>query len=145
MNGSSAGLGGGGSGVPKWNLNASLQYALDPMNFGFNFRWISAGRNQAQWVECQTACPAPAGAAVTVDDNSVDSALYVDFNAAYTIQVGETAETELFLNIRNIANADPAIAPRGPGGSSWDFAPTPSGGAYDILGRVFRAGVKIRM
>ncbi len=145
VNGDSAGLGGGGNGVPDWNINASLQYALDPVNFGFNFRWISAGINQAQWIECQTGCPAPAGAVLTVDDNSVASKLYVDFNAAYTLQVGETAETELFLNIRNIANADPAIAPRGPGGSSWDFAPTPSGGAYDILGRVFRAGVKIRM
>ncbi len=145
VTGGGAGLGGGGTGIPNWKINASLQYALDPLDLGLTFRWISAGINNAQWIECQTNCPAPSGAAITTDDNSVASALYVDFNAAYTIQVGETAETELFLNIRNLANADPSIAVRGPGGSSWDFAPTPSGGAFDVLGRVFRAGVKFRM
>jgi len=145
VNGSSAGLGSGGNGVPDWSVNASLQYSLEPLDLGFNFRWISAGKNQAQWIECQIGCPDPSGSALTVDDNSVAAALFVDFNASYTIQVSDSAETELFLNIRNIANADPSIAPRGPGGSSWDFAPVPSGGSYDVLGRVFRAGIKIRM
>jgi outer membrane receptor protein involved in Fe transport len=82
---------------------------------------------------------------LTVSDNSVDSAMFIDFNMAYTLPLSDTAETELFFNVRNITNADPAIAVRGPGGSSFDFAPTPAGGAYDILGRVFRAGVKFKM
>ena len=145
VNGDSAGLGNGQSGVPDWVVNATMQYSLDPVDFGFNFRYISSGINNVNFVQCTSGCPDPGAGINYVDDNSVAAKLFIDFNAAYTIAVGDSAETELFLNIRNIANSDPAIAPRGPGGSSWDFAPTPSGGAYDVLGRVFRAGVKVRM
>jgi len=145
VNGSGAGLGGGGGGVPSWRVNSTLSYALDPVSFGFAFRWIAKGKNIATWIECQSSCPVPTTVKQTVNDNSVASALYIDFNAAYTLALSETAETEVFLNIRNIANRDPSIAVRGPGGTSFDFAPAPSGGAYDVLGRVFRAGVKFKM
>ncbi|MGE3476367.1 MAG: TonB-dependent receptor plug domain-containing protein [Rhodospirillaceae bacterium] len=146
VNGSGGGLGGGGSGVPSWRINSSIQYALDPINVGFAFRWISSGINQVTNVECTSGCPTGLSPQLlTVSDNHVKSAMYVDFNAAYKLALTDTAETELFLNIRNIANADPAIAVRGPGGSSFDFAPTPAGGNYDVLGRVFRAGVKFKM
>ena len=134
---------GGGGGVPSWRINSSVTYALDPVSVGFNFRWISKSINQALWIQCSTGCPNPAGARLTVDDNSVDSALFVDFNTAYTMSITDDAEAELFFNVRNIMNSDPPIRAGGPGGSSWDFAPaSPS---YDILGRVFRAGLKFRM
>jgi outer membrane receptor protein involved in Fe transport len=137
------GIGGGGGGVPDWRINASISYAWDPVNLGLGFRWISKSKNQANWIECTSGCPNPAGPRLTVDDNSVDAALFVDFNAAYTMAITDTAETELFFNVRNIMNSDPPIRAGGPGGSSWDFAPaSPS---YDILGRVFRAGVKFKM
>jgi outer membrane receptor protein involved in Fe transport len=145
VNGSGGGLGGGGNGVPSWRVNASVNYALDPIDVGLGFRWISSGINVPTYVECKSSCPTVLPQQLTVSDNSVESALYVDFNAAYTMHIGETSEAELFLNIRNITNADPAIAVRGPGGSSWDFAPTPAGGNYDVLGRVFRAGLKFKM
>src|SRR5690606_15649701 len=93
VNGGGGGIGGGGSGIPNWRLNSSLTYNLDPIDLGFTFRWISSGINNATWIQCTTGCPNPSGQRITVDDNSVDSALYVDFNAAYTIHLGETAET----------------------------------------------------
>ncbi|MGE4063753.1 MAG: TonB-dependent receptor plug domain-containing protein [Rhodospirillaceae bacterium] len=137
------GIGGGGGGVPSWRINSSITYALDPINVGLGFRWISRSLNNATWIECQTGCPNPVGQRITVDDNHVDAALFVDFNAAYTMALGETSEAELFFNVRNVMNSDPPIRAGGPGGSSWDFAPaSPS---YDILGRVFRAGVKFKM
>jgi len=145
VNGSGGGIGGGGNGVPSWRINSSVNYALDPISVGLGFRWISKGINVVNYVECQSACPVVPPQQLTVSDNSVDSAMFIDFNMAYTVPLSDAAETELFLNIRNITNADPAIAVRGPGGSSFDFAPTPAGGAYDILGRVFRAGVKFKM
>jgi outer membrane receptor protein involved in Fe transport len=145
VNGSGGGIGGGGNGVPSWRINSSVNYALDPISVGLGFRWISKGINVVNYVECQSACPVVPPQQLTVSDNSVDSAMFIDFNMAYTLPLSDTAETELFFNVRNITNADPAIAVRGPGGSSFDFAPTPAGGAYDILGRVFRAGVKFKM
>jgi len=137
-------IGGGGGGVPSWRINSSVNYALDPVSLGFTFRYISGGLNQATWIECQTGCPVSSGVRLTTDNNQVASAFFVDFNTAYTVHLGETAETELFFNVRNITNADPPIAVRGPGGSSWDFPPT-NQGLYDIMGRVFRAGVKFKM
>jgi iron complex outermembrane receptor protein len=146
VNGSGGGIGGGGNGVPSWRVNSSVQYALDPISVGLGFRWISSGINQVTNYECASACPTGLSPQLlTVSDNSVESAMFIDFNMAYTLPLSDTAETELFFNVRNITNADPAIAVRGPGGSSFDFAPTPAGGAYDILGRVFRAGVKFKM
>ena len=88
--------------------------------------------------------PASTAANVTVDNNHVPSAFYADLNLGYKIPVGEKGQAEVFLNVRNIANSDPVIVPRGPGGTSYDFPPT-SVGVYDVLGRVFRAGVRFKM
>jgi outer membrane receptor protein involved in Fe transport len=84
------------------------------------------------------------GAHQTVSNNHMDGAMYVDLNLSYKINVGDTATSELFLNVKNIANADPALQPIGPGGSNYDFYPANSG-QYDIMGRVFRAGVRFKM
>ena len=49
-----------------------------------------------------------------------------------------------FTAVACMPNTDPVIVPRGPGGTSYDFPPT-SVGLYDVLGRVFRAGVRFKM
>jgi outer membrane receptor protein involved in Fe transport len=133
-----------GSGVPSWRMQANLTYALDPINVGLTFRTISGGKNVATQIECSANCPPSTANNVTVDNNHVPSTFYADLNMAYKLHVGEAAETELFFNVRNIANTDPVIVARGPGGTSYDFPPT-SVGLYDTLGRVFRAGVRFKM
>ncbi len=133
-----------GNGVPSWRMQANLTYALDPINVGLTFRRISASGNIATQIECTSGCPTSTGTNVTTDNNHVPGALYADLNLGYKVPVGETGQAELFLNIRNIANSDPVIVPRGPGGTSYDFPPT-SVGVYDVLGRVFRAGVRFKM
>ncbi|MCA0201124.1 MAG: TonB-dependent receptor [Proteobacteria bacterium] len=141
---SGSNIGGGGGGLPDWRINSSINYSLDPVALGFTFRYISAGRNNATYIECQTGCPASAGIRLTTDNNQVESSFLIDFNSSYTMNFGETSEAELFFNVRNLFNTDPPIAVRGPGGSSWDFPPT-NQGLYDIMGRIFRAGVKFKM
>ncbi|MHB1206246.1 MAG: TonB-dependent receptor, partial [Rhodospirillaceae bacterium] len=133
-----------GNGVPSWRLQANLTYALDPLNVGLTFRHVSASGNVATQIECTTGCPTSTGTNVTVDNNHVPGALYTDLNLGYKLHPGERGEAELVLNVRNIPNADPVIVPRGPGGTSYDFPPT-SVGVYDVLGRVFRAGVRFKM
>ncbi|MCC6912581.1 MAG: TonB-dependent receptor [Rhodospirillaceae bacterium] len=141
---SGSNIGGGGGGLPDWRINSSINYALDPVAVGFTFRYIAGGLNQPTWIECTTGCPVSTGLRTTVDNNRVASAFFVDFNSSYTLHLSDTAETELFFNVRNLTNADPPIAVRGPGGSSWDFPPT-NQGLYDIMGRIFRAGLKFKM
>ena len=58
--------------------------------------------------------------------------------------MGDKAESELFLSIRNLTNKDPAVVYIGPNNSSWTFYPT-NNQQYDVLGRVFRAGVRFKM
>jgi iron complex outermembrane receptor protein len=65
-------------------------------------------------------------------------------NFTYRLHVGDHATTDLFFNVKNLANSDPALVPRGPGGSNYDFAAT-NQNIYDILGRTFRAGVRFKM
>jgi len=137
-------IGGGGGGLPDWRINSSVNYALDPITVGLTFRYISGGLNNATYIECQTGCPASSGIRLTTDNNQVASSFLIDFNSSYTLALNDTAETELFFNVRNVFNTDPPIAVRGPGGSSWDFPPT-NQGLYDIMGRIFRAGVKFKM
>jgi iron complex outermembrane receptor protein len=133
-----------GNGVPSWRMQANLTYALDPINIGLTLRTISGGKNIATQIECSSGCPASTATNVTVDNNHVNSAFYTDLNIGYKVHMGERAESELFLNIRNLANRDPEIVPRGPGGTSYALFPT-AVGLYDTSGRVFRAGVRFKM
>jgi iron complex outermembrane receptor protein len=134
----------GGAGVPSWRYEGSLAYNLDPISVGMSVRGISAGVINSTYIECTSGCPASTASHLTVSNNHVDGAFYVDLNLAYKIHVGEDATSELFFNVRNLANKDPALIAQGPGGSNYDFYPANSG-QYDIMGRVFRAGVRFRM
>ena len=48
---------------------------------------------------------------------------------------------ELFLNVRNLANTDPPSTPN-PG---TDYSIRVSSGVYDVLGRVYRGGLRFRL
>ncbi len=133
-----------GSGVPSWRTQTNLSYALDPINLGLSLRTISGGKNVATQIECTSGCPASTATNATVDNNRVNSAFYVDLNLGYKLRTGEAGESEFFFNVRNLANRDPEIVPRGPGGTSYALLPT-NVGLYDTQGRVFRAGVRFKM
>ncbi|MHB1203948.1 MAG: TonB-dependent receptor domain-containing protein [Rhodospirillaceae bacterium] len=135
----------GGSGVPSWRYQGVVNYALDPVNVGLTFRGISAGVINPTYIECTSGCPASTADHTTVSSNNMDGAFYVDLNLSYKIPMGDSAAySELFFNVRNLANADPALMAIGPGGSNYDFYPANSG-QYDIMGRVFRAGIRFKM
>ena len=144
VSGAGGGLGTGSGGLPSWRVNGTMDYALDPVRVGFGFRYIPRGLAAHNRIECTTGCPVSTAQFQTVDDNRIDAAFYLDFNAAYTLHFGETAETEMFFNVRNITNKDPSIVAPLPTGSGWIGVPTASG-TFDTLGRVFRAGVRFKM
>jgi outer membrane receptor protein involved in Fe transport len=54
------------------------------------------------------------------------------------------ADLEVFFNVKNLFNKDPALVASGPGGFGFDHAGV-SEGLYDILGRVYLAGVRFKM
>ena len=73
-------------------------------------------------------------------------AVYLDWAATYKMLLGANQDTrvELFFNVKNLANKDPVIAVGGPGGVPYDTVSTNSS-VYDSLGRVYRAGFRVKM
>ncbi len=133
-----------GNGVPAWRWDSNITYNLDPITIGLGLRGVSGGLVSPSQIECTSGCPVSTGNNVTVDQNHVDGAMYADLSLTYKLHIGDKATTDFFLNIKNIANSDPKLVPRGPGGSNYDFTVT-NQNIYDILGRVFRAGVRFKM
>ena len=133
-----------GAGPPKWRFQTSLNYSLDPISLTLTMRGLSKGKMNNNYIECTSGCPVSTGNNITVSNNQVAGATYFDLNTVYKLHVGEAAETEFFLSVRNLANKDPATTWIGPDNSSWTFYPT-SNTQFDVLGRVFRAGVRFKM
>ena len=67
--------------------------------------------------------------------NHIDGAFYLDANLTYKFHIGESADAEVFLNVRNLANKDPVVVAMGPGGTTFN-APPDNPSLYDVLGRV---------
>jgi iron complex outermembrane receptor protein len=133
-----------GSAPPKWRIQAGVNYALDPITIGLTMRSVSAGTINNNFVTCTSGCPVSTGNNTTVSYNHIDGATYFDLNTAYKLHMTDTSEAELFLSVRNLMNKDPAIVYVGPNNSSWTFYPT-NNQEYDVLGRVFRAGIRFKM
>jgi len=49
----------------------------------------------------------------------------------------------VFLSIRNVFNKDPVLVANGPTGDNTEAYPQTNRSLYDILGRVFRLGVRV--
>jgi len=133
-----------GSAVPHWKYSASVTYHLEPVTLGLSVRGVSAGVYNNNWITCTTACPVSTANNITSDMNSLPAAAYLDLSARYDIGTGGKSGIQLFFNIKNLLNTDPAIYYPGPNGNAWQIYPaTPNN--YDLLGRVFRAGVRFKL
>jgi outer membrane receptor protein involved in Fe transport len=132
------------SGVPKWRYNLSAGYNAEIYNFTLTARGISAGVLDTTWIECQSGCPTSTINNRTTDFNHAAGALYFDVAASYQVFKEESAQIEMFLTVRNLANKDPALIPSGYTSTDYNN-PAFNPAHYDYLGRVFRAGVRFQM
>ena len=130
--------------VPNWRWNASAVYSTDSINLSVSARGTSAGVYNNSNVQCTSGCPVSTGNNRTVDTNHIDGAVYWDTSVGYKFMAGESANAELFLNVRNVTNKDPVVVAPGPGGYTYEAAPY-NGALYDALGRTFRAGIRFKM
>jgi outer membrane receptor protein involved in Fe transport len=108
----------------------SLNYRLGGISALLQGRYIGKGIQDATLVEGST-----------IVDNSVDDVLYVDVRLGYDFALAG-ADAEVFLNTTNLFDADPPIAP-----SFLAFtgiATQTNASVYDILGRRYTAGVKLK-
>ena len=134
-----------GSGPPDWRWNASVNYTNALVTLGFTARGVSDGVYLNSNVVCTAgSCPISTSDNRTVDTNHIAGAIYFDASLAYKFVMGESAASELYVNIRNLTNKDPAIVAPGPGGFAYE-APPANATLYDTLGRTYRLGFRVRL
>jgi outer membrane receptor protein involved in Fe transport len=129
----------GDGGMPSWRWMASLAYEGGALTAALTARGVSAGTLSNTFIACTSDCPVSTIDHPTINLNHIDGAAYVDVSLAYKFN----DSASLFLNIQNVANKDPAAVPR-INGTPYGYAQT-NPILYDILGRIFRAGVRFTL
>ncbi|WP_231468460.1 TonB-dependent receptor domain-containing protein [Novosphingobium sp. CECT 9465] len=131
--------------LPKWTYRFTAAYDL-PSGFGIQgvARGVSGGVYNNNYIVCSDDCPLSTADNRTVNLNSIPGAFYFDLNASYNFEVANV-NSQVFLSIRNITNKDPVLVANGPTGNNTPAYPQTNRTLYDVLGRVFRMGVRFRI
>jgi len=124
--------------LPKWRYMAELQYDNGPFSVLFTARGISAGKYNTSYIQCASGCPASTTANMTIENNHIPGATYFDADIHYKIR----PEVEVFMSVNNLLNTDPVMIAYGPAIGAAPLSVNASG--YDILGRTFRWGVRVK-
>ncbi len=130
--------------LPKWTYRLSAGYDFNGFAVQLIGRGVSSGTYDNSYVVCDTACPVSTVANRTVNTNSIAGAFYLDFNASYDFEVA-SAKATAFVSIRNLLNTDPVLVGNGPTGNNTPAYPQTTRTLYDVLGRVFRMGVRFEL
>ena len=135
--------GGGGTtgGPPDWRLNMSATYTLDPVTFTLTARALSPGKLNNEYIECTSGCPVSTAAHITVNNNRLPGAFYLDANVNYAFDIA-SASTVAFFSVRNMLNHNPPAVATSPNYANLAIQ---ASGLYDIQGAVFRAGLRFKM
>ncbi len=79
---------------------------------------------------------------VGIEDNTVSAVTYVDLRLGYRFELSGT-EVEVYGNVTNLGDASPPITPSYSAFLGYSTQTNPA--VYDVLGRRFTVGVKVRM
>jgi len=128
---------------PRWRYDMSVNYLNGPLSLTGTVRGVSSSVSSNNFIQCTTGCPTSTTNFPTYANDQIASAIYFDVATSYTF--GGDGQYEVYFNARNIFNKDPAIVPNGPTGyQSWTNNPV-NGSQFDVLGRVYRAGFRLKI
>jgi len=134
-----------GGGLPKWTYRLSAGYDLDSgLGIQFIGRGVSGGVYDNSYIVCDINCPVSTVANRTVNQNKIAGAFYLDFNMNYAFKI-DNAKGQVFLSVKNLLNTDPVLVGNGPTGNNTPAYPQTNRALYDVLGRVFRLGVRFSL
>jgi outer membrane receptor protein involved in Fe transport len=131
------------NGPPEFIWRTTATWAADPWLAQLTARGVSSGTYDNAFVECVSNCPASTIANRTINNNHINGAYYFDASVTFDVDFAMMQSTQVFFNVTNILNRDPEIVAYGPAGTAYGN-PSTNQGVYDILGRVFRAGVRFK-
>jgi outer membrane receptor protein involved in Fe transport len=114
--------------TPHWKLLGVQTYSNDRFSLTVQERWFSDGTYGNQYVVCAPGtCPVSTSIAPTIDNNSMPGAFYLDLGGTYNL----TKQATAYFKVDNVFDHDPADSP---------INANPA--LYDIVGRIYRAGVR---
>ncbi len=133
----------GSGGLTSWRYQIQTQLIVGDASVSLTYRGHPGGKYFNNWIECQSSCPASTTLNPTVSVNRMKPADYFDLNGSYKIPVGE-GTVELYGSVANLLGKEPPSYFKPLSGTGqqenlqvWNW--------YDLIGRVFRAGVRVRM
>ena len=135
---------GGGDATPSWNYRLTANYDLEKWSFNLVGRGFSSGVYDKNFVECTTTCPASTAVARTINDNDIAGQWYLDASLTHRFAIANS-KAEVFVYVRNILNSDPVLVGNGPTGNNTPAYPQTNRSIYDVLGRVFRLGLRFAL
>jgi hypothetical protein len=116
---------------PDFKATGSLNYRNGGVSTLLQARYIAPGIHDVGLIEGDT-----------ILDNSVDSALYIDFRLGYRFTVG-SAEAEIFGNVTNLFDEDPPVTPSY--SAFLGYGSQYNASVYDVLGRRYTVGVRLKL
>lgn len=127
--------------VPKWTYRFTAQYDQGPFGAQLVARGLSDGVYDNSFIECQTNCPVSTVKNRTINNNRIPGAMYIDLAANYAFKV-QQVDLQAFVSIRNLFDVDPVLVGNGPTGNNIPAYPQTNRNLYDVLGRVYRVGLR---
>lgn len=114
-------------GVPAWNWNLNANYAQGAFGANLNVRYISSSKFDATLQDTNFA------AANSISDNTFPSATYFNVSLNYDLIKTRDRRLQLFAGIDNLLDKQPP-----------QFAAIGinNGNPYDVIGRVYRIGMR---
>jgi iron complex outermembrane receptor protein len=118
---------GGPAGLPKWSTNAQLSYKLQKLVVNAQVRNISRGHYNNAFIGPDQAGYSPT-LSNSINNNVIPSMSYVNLGVSYDF--GSKDRRELFVTVDNLFDRTPPL-------------PANSNAYYDLMGRTFRAGLRV--
>lgn len=122
-------------GVPKWNNNTTITYALGRVTNSLQFRYTSAIKGDATLVGPDSALYDPQFSN-SINVNHFPAALYVNWTLQYDVLRDNGRSLQVFGIVNNLFDKDPA---------DYAIIAFASGGnPYDVIGRTFKVGARFK-
>jgi iron complex outermembrane recepter protein len=135
---------GGNEATPSWNYRLTANYDLERWSFNLVGRGFSGGVYDNNFVECTTGCPISTPQARTINTNRIAGQWYLDATLTHRFKV-QSSDVEAFFYVRNLLNSDPVLVGNGPTGNNTPAYPQTNRSIYDVLGRVYRIGLRFTL
>jgi outer membrane receptor protein involved in Fe transport len=121
------------NGLPSWKAYVTQGWDTDKVGLTLTERWFSDGVYSNEFIQCQTNCPVSTVVHTTINNNVMKGAIYLDLGGTYNFSGNVTA----YFKVDNLLNRQPEPAPQ----TSVYYGANPY--LYDVLGRMYRVGLRI--